>query len=309
MLTHLRAAPSAPSRVVVLGARGFVAGDLVRHLTRTGTPVLALSSGDLDLTTPASVDAMRGLLREDDALVFVSALTPDRGRDIATMMRNLQMAQHVCAALAARPCGPVVYVSSDAVYHDDANPVRESSCAQPSSFHGMMHAARERMLIETLKAAKTPLAILRPSLLYGHGDTHNGYGPNRFVRTAVADRKIALFGEGEEKRDHVYIEDVSALVGLVLAHRSAGVLNVATGRSHSFREVAEHVSSICGDVAIVPSPRANPITHRHFDISTLVAAFPAFRFTSLRAGLDGTVRQAGSRVAADMPARPQAHVR
>ena len=293
MLTHYCSTPTTPARVVVLGARGFVASKLLAHLAASGTRTLGLSSADVDLTSPASVEQLSGTLREDDALVFVSALTPDRGKDIATLMRNCQMGQHVCAALAARPVAHVVNVGSDAVYDDNANPVRETSCAQPGSFHGTMHYVRERMLVETLKPAKTPLALLRPSLLYGPGDTHNGYGPNRFVRTAVADRKIALFGGGEEQRDHVFIDDVSALIALVLAHRSAGVLNIATGEAHSFRAVADEVAGLVGrDVVVQPSPRANPITHRHFDISALLATFPQFRFTPLRDGLKQAVQGA-----------------
>lgn len=296
MLTHLRSTPEPPSRVVALGARGFVAAAIARHLSAERIPVHAIPSSDLDLTQPASVDALAGTLREDDALVFVSALTPDRGRDIGTMMRNLQMGQHVCAALAKRPCAHVVYLSTDAVYDDNANPVRETSCAQPGSYHGTMHATRERMLIETLKASKTPLALLRPSLLFGPGDTHNGYGPNRFVRTALAERTIALFGGGEEKRDHIFIDDVAVLTGLVLKYRSAGVLNIATGTAHSFREAADEVRALVADhvgepVEIQPSARANPITHRHFDISALLAAFPSFRFTPLRDGLEKMVRE------------------
>lgn len=295
MLTHLSSTGVAPKRVVVLGARGFVAANLVRHLEAAGTPALALSSGDIDLTSPASPAALAAALRGDDALVFVSALTPDRGKDVATLMRNCQMGQHVCAALTARPVAHVVNVGSDAVYDDNANPVRETSCAQPGSFHGTMHYVRERMLVETLRAAKVPLALLRPSLLYGPGDTHNGYGPNRFVRTTMTDGAIALFGGGEEKRDHVYIDDVSALIALVLAHRSAGVLNIATGEAHSFRAVADEVASLSNrEVAVTPSPRANPITHRHFDISALLAAFPQFRFTPLREALSRTLQGAAA---------------
>ena len=288
MLTHTHSSPVSPTRVVVLGARGFVAAATIRRLEMDGVPVLALPSADLDLTEPSSAAKLAKTLRDDDALVFVSALTPDRGRDVATMMRNLQMGQHVAAALAARPVAHVVYVSTDAVYDDGANPVREASCTQPGGgFHGTMHVTRERMLVETLKATKTPLALLRPSLLFGPGDTHNGYGPNRFVRTALKDRKIALFGGGEERRDHVYIDDLSAITARVLAHRSAGALNVATGTSHSFVAIAEEVRALCGTpVEIQPSPRANPITHRHFDVSALLAAFPDIRFTSLRAGLE-----------------------
>jgi nucleoside-diphosphate-sugar epimerase len=289
MLTHHFSAPVATTRVVVLGSRGFVGGHLSAHLTAAGISVLGVRSSDIDLTSASAPDALAGLLRPEDSLVFVSALTPDKGRDIATMMRNLRMGEQVCAALIKAPCAHVVYISSDAVYADDANPVRETSCTAPSSFHGTMHLVRERMLVETTRTAKIALAILRPSLVYGPGDTHNGYGPNRFIRTALQDGKIALFGGGEEKRDHVFIGDLSALVHSALGLRSAGVMNVATGDAVSFLEAAKLVAHAIGrPVDITPSARANPITHRHFDITGLVRAFPAFVPTPPAAGISRT---------------------
>ena len=277
MLTHHVPTPAAPARVVILGSRGFVGAHLSGHLRAAGMAVEDVPSSEVDLTNDTAPELLAQRLRKDDAVVFVSALTPDKGRDIATMMRNMRMGESVCLALQKTPCAHVVYVSSDAVYADEANPVRETSCTAPGSFHGTMHLVRERMLIETTRTAKIPLALLRPSLLYGPGDTHNGYGPNRFVRTALQDGTIALFGGGEEQRDHVFIGDVSRLIELVLRHRSEGVLNIATGRAVSFADIAAHVRTAAGrDVAIAPSPRANPITHRHFDTTEIARAFPTF---------------------------------
>jgi UDP-glucose 4-epimerase len=275
-----------PSRVVVLGASGFVGRDLARYLVSSGIDTLALSSRDLDLCNPASTDALRGLVRADDVLVIVSALTPDRGRDIATMMRNLAMVQHVSAVLEDTRLSHVVYVGSDAIYADEANPVLETSCCDPSTFHGVMHLGRERMLSYAAQKSGTPLLVLRPCALYGAGDTHNSYGPNRFLRTARADRKITLFGNGEEKRDHVHIADLSRLIGLCIEHGSEGVLNVATGTSVSFMDIAREVASLVGeDVTIECLPRSSPITHRHFDTVATITAFPHFRYTTLGAGL------------------------
>jgi nucleoside-diphosphate-sugar epimerase len=230
---------------------------------------------------------LAGLLRADDAVVFVSAIAP--ARNSAALIQNLVMAERVIAALAAQPVAHLVYISSDAVYADDANPVTERSCRQPSSMHGMMHVARELMF----KAeAKVPLAILRPSLLYGARDPHNGYGPNRFRRLAQKGEAITLFGEGEEQRDHLDIADVARLTSLVLAHRSRGELNIATGTSVSFREIAELVVKLSGKSAeIRGTPRQNPITHRHFDITACLKAFPQFHYTPLRDGLERAARE------------------
>ncbi|HKI93560.1 MAG TPA: SDR family oxidoreductase, partial [Gaiellaceae bacterium] len=204
MLTHAHDA-STPARTVVLGSRGFVGSTLVARLTKLGWPVEPISSQDVDLTAEGAGAVLAARLRPDDAFVYLSALTPDRGRDAATLERNVRMARHAAEALAAQPVAHLVAISSDAVYADDANPVRETSCASPSTLYGAAHLAREVILADACRAAAIPLAVLRPAALYGGGDTHNSYGPNRFVRTARGDGRIALFGEGEEQRDHVFV--------------------------------------------------------------------------------------------------------
>jgi nucleoside-diphosphate-sugar epimerase len=281
VLEHSSPIRKAPSRVVVIGAGGFVGGAICTRLAADKVPVLALTRNELDLLKPEAAATLQRLLRADDSVVFVSALAPTRNN--AILIDNLRMAEAVCAALAAQPVGHLVYVSSDAVYSDEANPVIERSCQQPSSLHGVMHLAREIMLRAALKL---PLAILRPTLIYGAKDPHNGYGPNRFRRLAAKGEAITLFGEGEEKRDHILVDDVAALAGTVLHHRSKGVLNIATGRSASFREVAEMVVALSPrPVEIRGTPRQNPITHRHFDITDCLKAFPEFHYVPLRDGL------------------------
>jgi UDP-glucose 4-epimerase len=286
MLDHQTNEPQQPARVIVVGAGGFVGGAIAQQLRNETVPVLGLTRKDVDLLQEDAAKKLAGLLRPDDAVVFVSAIAP--ARNSAALMQDLRMAEQLVAALAAQPVAHLVYISSDAVYADDANPVTERSCRQPSTMHGMMHAARELML---KSEAKAPLAILRPSLLYGARDPHNGYGPNRFRRLAAKGEAITLFGEGEEQRDHVDIVDVARLTALALAHRSRGELNIATGASTSFRDVAEMVVKLSGKSAeIRGTPRQNPITHRHFDITECLKAFPQFRYTPLREGLERAAR-------------------
>jgi UDP-glucose 4-epimerase len=180
----------------------------------------------------------------------------------------------------------VVNISSDAVYADGPVPLDEASPAAPETLHGAMHLAREIAFRTGLSA---PLAILRPSLLYGAADPHNCYGPNRFRRLAAAGEDIMLFGEGEERRDHVLVDDLAELVCRVLTQCSTGTLNIATGEVHSFRDIAERVIELAPrKVAIRTSPRQGPMPHngyRPFDIAGCRAAFPDFAYTALANGL------------------------
>lgn len=284
MLTHTHENSCKPSRVVLLGGSGFVGQAIADQLQQEGIAVRSFSSAELDLTQESSVQKLAGELKADDSLVILSALTPDKGRDIATFMRNLRMIEHVCKVLAEVTPAHVVYFSSDAVYPLSVNPVSEDSPAAPGDLYGTMHLAREVMLKD---AVAERLCILRPTLIYGAADTHNSYGPNRFRRQAAEQGKIVIGGEGEETRDHIFVEDVARLVELILGHASVGLVNIATGQSTDFGTVARWVAAEFGEgvVEVCPTERNNAITYRSFDISTIRKAFPGFLMMPLQEGI------------------------
>ena len=284
MLTHLLKTATHPNRVVILGSAGFVGSACCQRLESQGITVLSVPRTELDLTQPDAGETLAELLNPEDTLLFVSAKAPVKNE--AMLIENLQMGKAVCEALQKSPVKHVTYISSDAVYVDSDSPLSEESCAQPGSLHGIMHLAREVMLTN---AWQGPLCLLRPTLIYGTGDPHNGYGPNRFIRLAKKKEEILLFGEGEERRDHVWIQDVSDLICRVLSHRSTGILNIATGTVFSFREIAEQATQITPNSSqIKSSPRSGPMPHngyRAFDPAATHQAFRDFTYTNLKDGL------------------------
>jgi UDP-glucose 4-epimerase len=290
MLTHGNDTPAAPSRVVILGARGFVAPALSAGLAADGIRVLVVGSGAVDLCDPSSAARIASLIEPGDAVVMAAALTPEKGRDAATMIRNMRMAEHVAAALQGRAAAQLVYFSSDSVYESQPSPIRESTPAAPVDLYGLMHRAREVALGEAAAKAGLPFCVLRPCAIYGPGDTHNSYGPNRFIRTSLKEGRIQVFGLGEETRDHVYIADVVALTKAAIARRSAGMLNVVSGETISFGDLARKIVALTGGKSAVESlPRKGAVTHRVFDASGMRASFPGHVPTRLDAGLASTV--------------------
>ncbi len=289
MLQHHNPEPRNPDRTVIIGGSGFLGTALTARLKEVNAEVLPLSSKDLDLADPASVEKLAGWIKLEDSVVMLSALTPDRGRDIVAMMRNLTMAQAVCKALEKSPCSHVVYFSSDAVYPFTEALITDESPAAPADLYGAMHRTREIMFQSVVKE---PLAILRPTVVYGHGDPHNSYGPNRLRRIAAKEGKITLFGDGEETRDHILVDDIVSLTIQVLKHRSSGILNAATGRSISFFDLAHLVArQFDKQVEIICTPRANPVNHRAFDPTACQKAFPSIKFTPLEEGIAGVHQQ------------------
>jgi UDP-glucose 4-epimerase len=284
MLEHLNPQAVKPHRVVVIGAGGFVGGAIAARLERAGVSVLRIARKDVDLLAPDAVSRLGRILQKDDSVVAASARAPVKNADM--LVENMIMARAMAQAFAAASPAHVVNISSDAIYADGPVPLTEATPAAPTSLHGVMHLARELVFQADTRA---PLAMLRPTLIYGAMDPHNGYGPNRFRRQAAKGETIVLFGEGEERRDHVLIDDVAELAMRVLMRRSRGALNVASGEVHSFRAIAEKIVRLSGKaVAIQASPRSGPMPHngyRPFDIAACRAAFPDFRVTGIDSGL------------------------
>jgi nucleoside-diphosphate-sugar epimerase len=284
VLQHLNDTNRPPSRVVVIGAGGFVGGAIAARFEADDIPVLRLTRQEVDLLASDAAERLAALLKPKDVLIAAAAQAPVKTTEM--LRDNIVLALALVKAAGRVPLAHVVNISSDAVYADADDPLTESSPTAPETLHGVMHLARELMFRSDVKV---PLATLRPSLLYGAGDPHNGYGPNRFRRLANRGEAIVLFGEGEERRDHVLIDDLAELAARVVLRLSTGALNTATGQVASFRQIAEMVVRSAGrPVAITGSPRPGPMPHkgyRPFDIAACRQAFPDFTFTPLAEGI------------------------
>jgi UDP-glucose 4-epimerase len=309
--------------VVILGAHGFLSTHLQAWCTRKAVPFRAVSSREIDLTRLENTAQLASLLRPDDSIVMTSCVPPDKGKDYRALMANLRMVETVIAALEKSTCAHFVCLSSDAVYYADKIPLDEDSTREPTDVYALSHTAREMLLSSELERLRIPLCVLRLTAVYGPGDTHNAYGPNRFVRSALAEGRIMLFGKGEERRSHVYIDDAVEIIGRSLKHRSSGILNVAVRRAQSYQRLADEVIRRAGrpvelsyaqrTVPVIHKPYKptqvfrfiynlgrpiGPVVHRTFLNSAVFAAFPDFEFTPIEQGL-------GAFIAAEQKAMAQ----
>jgi nucleoside-diphosphate-sugar epimerase len=225
-----------------------------------------LLSAEID----AISQALAAMLQASDTVVHAAAVVPAKGA--ADVSRNLLMTQTLVDALAGVEIAQLVVVSSDAVYGSESGVVDEESACSPDSLHGVMSLAREMVCANV---STSVLTLVRPAAIYGNGDTHNSYGPNRFARQVLDSGEITVFGAGAATRDHVTIHDVAEVIFRAIEGRQAGVINVASGQSISFADLAGLVRNgvPTGGCIVVAGSESSP-TFRTYDISGLNRRFP-----------------------------------
>jgi len=278
-----------PAKTVILGDSGFIGRRLREYLSAGGAAVHGFSSRSLDLRRPDELAALDDLVDAGTTLVLAAALAPPRGGTLDGLADNLAMVTNVARYLEGHAVGKCVYFSSDAVYPLNGEPVTEDTPVAATNYYALGKIASEDVLRLAAAAKGVPLLVLRPTAVYGPGDTHSSYGPNRFCRSIVRERSVRLFGDGEETRDHLYVDDLVELTARLGASDASGVYNLATGTTRTFGSIVEELGHLAPEgFEVARAPRAGAVTHRQFDVSRLLAAVPGFQFTPFGEGLAAT---------------------
>ncbi|PWU09360.1 MAG: NAD-dependent dehydratase [Verrucomicrobia bacterium] len=282
------------ARIVLLGAHGFVGKALQSKIRREGRSIRAISRAEIDLIQINAQHRLAEIFEPHDTVVFASAITPDRGKGARAFMNNIAIGHGVAQALSKAPVSKVIYISSDAVFAEGLLPaITEDTLPCPKGLYGIMHLAREKMIEEVCGERGIQLLILRPCAIYGPGDTHNSYGPNRFIHSALQEGIIRLIGKGEEVRPHLFIEDfVEVLFESIRIRELIGVLHVIPEKGHSFLEIAQEISRLLKlSKGVECLRRSTEASHKIFASGRMRNVLPQVKFRSLQAGLIASIAE------------------
>ena len=245
------------NRIVILGGNSFVASNFINLLKKNKKKFLPIFKKNIDLTNTNSIKKLSRVLKKNDSLVFISAIAPVK--NFKMLIQNLDMCKNVYEALKKKKINYLLYVSSDAVYSDSKKRLTEQSETKPDNLHAFMHLMRENIL----KLLNIKLCIVRPTLVYGSNDSHNGYGPNQFIRLAQSKKDISLFGKGEEKRDHIHVNDVGNAIYFLVNKKYVGTVNLVSGNVNSFFKIAQKIKDLY-KVKIKYVKRKGPMPHNGY---------------------------------------------
>jgi len=135
----------------------------------------------------------------------------------------------------------VIYLSSSMVYGNfDSKDVNEETPCKPIGIYGTLKFSGELLVKAYNQVFDLPYSIIRPSALYGERCVSRRVG-QIFIENAIQGLDITINGDGSEKLDFTYIEDLIAGIGLCCEKESAKnqVFNLTFGHSRKISELTE----------------------------------------------------------------------
>ena len=264
-------------KVLVTGADGFMGSHLTERLLEYGADIIAfvrwsalitphnirlknihhlkdkikIISGDI-----ASYDVIEAIRREKPEIIFHLAAEAyvnksfDQPREVidANVMGTLNV-MHACLnedMQSASFIKRIVVTSSSEIYGTYDKPIKEEFPMNPSTPYGASKAAADRIAYSYFNTYKLPIAIIRPFNTYGPRHTYDA--PPRFIDLALSGKDITIYGDGEQARDLMYVEDTIDGFLIMGSHERAigEAVNFGTGKDIKIIDLAKKVIKLTG---------------------------------------------------------------
>jgi UDP-glucose 4-epimerase len=300
-------------RVLITGGAGFIGAALANRLAREGHHVRALddlSAGNQE--------------RLDERVAFVRGDTRDVPR-LWTLLRGIDCIYHLAARVsvpesvlypveyndvnvggtvslltAARDAQVkrLVFASSGAVYGEQhTERVSEAVSPNPDTPYAVSKAASEQYVRAIGRLWGIDTVILRIFNAYGPGQplppSHAPVVP-RFLRQAQAGGSVVIFGQGQQVRDFVYLDDVvEALISAATSEDALNqVINVGSGQGVSIAGLVDTIEQVVGKEVhrLYNDEGDTGVSHLVADVSLARRKLRFEPRTSLADGLRRTLR-------------------
>lgn len=273
------------TRVLITGGSGFLG-----RAAATALPgCVSVSSSDVDLTSPDDTLKLMGDLQPHVVVHLaarVGGITTNIAEPADLILDNLRIDANVLSAVRRHPPRHLIAALSTCMYPDrladDQYPMTEEAIeAGPPPPSNAAYASAKRALWHGIRAVHSqygvPYTALVPSNLYGPGD-HYGERSSHFLAAAIdkieqarrtGQAQCAFFGGGTALRQFLFVQDVAALVALLVDSPPLNAtVNVAPRHNHSIRELAETVASVAGYSGTITFTGQGPDGQHRKDAST-----------------------------------------
>jgi len=251
-------------KILVTGGCGFIGSNLIPMLRKGGHTVRVLdnlSAGSPEVLDDQEIDLLVGDIRNQkiiqeavsgmDAVIHLAAHT-----NVIDSISNPEFDFEVNARgtfnllLASREenIKKFVLASSNAPIGKTDPPIDESKAPKPMSPYGASKLAGEGYCSVFYHSYGINTVVLRFANVYGPYSYHKGSVVAKFIKEIVKNYEITIYGDGDQTRDFVYVEDLCRAIMEGLNVECGGeTFQIATGKETSVGELVNCLKELMKD--------------------------------------------------------------
>lgn len=211
------------NKILITGGAGFIGSHLTEFLSKKNNIIVIdnFSHGNKIKVLNKNIKIIKGDVRDGDLLNFYSKnctsifhLAAVLGVDIVskknveTMECEFEGIQNVCNAAKNNKISKIIYSSSSGVYGklNYKKNVKEDTIVAPVSAYSVSKRACEFYLKSFYQENRITAIAVRLFNLYGPRQDERMVIA-RFIKQAIANKPITVYGSGKQTRDFTYIDD------------------------------------------------------------------------------------------------------
>jgi nucleoside-diphosphate-sugar epimerase len=275
---------------VVLGSTGFIGKNIYTFLKKNiNNNVVGVSTKTVNLSEAGSHKILEKVIPLNSVLIMCIGVKKQLGDDIDIFEENVVIIDNFIRVIISSAPKKIIFFSSTSVYGEDffhAEKINERTSLENRSYYGLAKHMSELLLDKACSEIKTKLVILRPPLIYGDGDTSFGYGPTGFLYKALNKEEIIIWGDGNELREFIYIDDIVYIINHLIYSDFEGILNIVSGISYTYSDIINIIrNDININVEATFRDRSKDKVDHIFSNSLTEEILNKFQFTSLGHGI------------------------
>ena len=157
-----------------------------------------------------------------------------------------------------------IFLSSSMVYGNfKTQEVNEESICEPIGIYGALKYAAEKIIIAYNQVFNLPYTILRPSALYGERCISRRVG-QIFIENALFEKELSINGDGKEKLDFTYIEDLTDGILNIINNKNSinQIFNLTYGEGREINEMIDILKESFPKLKVKKVDRDNLMPYR-----------------------------------------------
>ncbi len=259
------------SNILVTGGAGFIGSTLVDKLILAGNKVVVvddLSAGRKDYLNPLakfyqldinSPELERIFQLEKFDFVYHLAAQIEISKSVANPLQDNQInvigAWNILENCRRQQIKKIIFSSTGGAIYGEADeiPTKESYPTYPLSFYGIHKLTFEKYLNSYYHLYHLDYTILRFANVYGPRQFKGGEAGviAIFIDNAVRGRESKQYGDGQQTRDFVYVDDVVQALQSAQEITCHGELNISSGVETNLLDIRQKIEKALGSAIIV----------------------------------------------------------